>query len=138
MKHIVEESDDAKSGVGSPIELYQCDLCGKISVSLEDHRAHDAEHQGEPRIKCKKCDYKFPSKGEARMHMNTVHSNDDKLFACETCPKSFRNRYQLVLHNRSHTGEKPFVCTICSRAFSMSSNLQKHMVSADDCLLILK
>ena len=54
--------------------------------------------------------------------------NQEKhLFHCETCPKAFKNRYQLVIHTRSHTGEKPFQCPICERGFSMASNLQKHV-----------
>lgn len=128
LKHVVEESDDGKSPDGSQLQLHQCDLCGKISVSREEHENHQAEHDGEARFKCKKCDAKFVSKSDARDHLTSAHSNDDKTFTCETCSKGFKNRYQLILHYRSHTGEKPFECAICHRCFSMSSNLQKHLV----------
>lgn len=83
--------------------------------------------QEEPIIKCKKCEETFSSKEEAKVHLALVHTSDDKPFSCSSCTKSFKNRYQLVLHTRTHTGEKPFQCSICKRSFSMSSNLQKHL-----------
>lgn len=107
--------------------IFQCDYCGKISTSRSDYEEHQTEHEGEPRFKCRKCEKSFASKEEARTHLTTAHSLEDKPYACETCSKSFKNRYQLILHNRTHTGEKPFQCPICERAFSMSSNLQKHL-----------
>jgi KRAB domain-containing zinc finger protein len=118
-----EENDDLKKTT-----IFQCDLCGKISTSHDDYENHQRDHDGELRFKCNECSMRFISKAEARKHANETHtdSSNIKPFACNMCSKSFKNRYQLVLHNRSHTGEKPFQCPICFKTFSMSSNLQKH------------
>ncbi|CRK87611.1 CLUMA_CG001407, isoform A [Clunio marinus] len=130
LKQALEESgqleEDGKLSTNSRL-LCQCDICGKINISQEEHENHMLQHEKEARYKCRKCDEKFSSKKEARDHLNAAHLNDEKTFVCDTCSKAFKNRYQLILHTRSHTGEKPFECQICNRCFSMSSNLQKHL-----------
>ena len=110
-------------------ELLRCYFCGKISTTQEEHDYHEQEHEGEQTYKCRKCEAKFLTKEDAREHLTKAHSSEEKSFHCTTCFKSFKNRYQLILHTRSHTGEKPFECPECNRCFSISSNLQKHMVS---------
>lgn len=48
---------------------------------------------------------------------------------CHVCGKAFQNRYNLKVHVRSHTGERPFTCLSCKKGFTTKANMQKHYLS---------
>ncbi|XP_018422460.1 PREDICTED: sal-like protein 4 [Nanorana parkeri] len=50
-----------------------------------------------------------------------------KQHICLTCSKNFSSASALQIHERTHTGEKPFACTICGRAFTTKGNLKVHV-----------
>ncbi|KAI5107613.1 zinc finger protein 239 isoform X2 [Silurus meridionalis] len=50
----------------------------------------------------------------------------DRLEVCKYCGKHFPHASALVLHQRVHTGEKPYYCALCGKRFSQASSLKKH------------
>jgi uncharacterized C2H2 Zn-finger protein len=58
------------------------------------------------------------------------HSNDPKRpFLCDACGKTFRDRSNLMRHVRTHTHEKPYVCSWpgCPKRFSHAAGLRDHV-----------
>ncbi|XP_069008601.1 zinc finger protein 585A [Embiotoca jacksoni] len=46
---------------------------------------------------------------------------------CAVCPKSFPSPYKLQRHHVIHTGQKPFACNACGKAFTQSAHLKTHL-----------
>ncbi|XP_032870187.1 B-cell lymphoma/leukemia 11B-like [Amblyraja radiata] len=62
--------------------------------------------------------------GGGGAHQRSLHGRSKD---CEFCGKTFKFPSNLVVHRRSHTGEKPYRCPLCEHACSQSSKLKRHM-----------
>ena len=47
-------------------------------------------------------------------------------YLCAVCNKLFCFKYELIRHQRSHTGERPFKCNECNKCFNYNSALLEH------------
>lgn len=54
------------------------------------------------------------------------HPRRDDLCVCVVCGKTFSRVGNLRIHQRCHTGEKPYGCIQCGRCFSQAGDLKKH------------
>uniref|UniRef100_A0A3B4F7Q5 C2H2-type domain-containing protein n=1 Tax=Pundamilia nyererei TaxID=303518 RepID=A0A3B4F7Q5_9CICH len=49
-----------------------------------------------------------------------------KPYKCSECGKRFTQSPHLKAHMVTHTGERPFLCTTCGKRFTQSSHLRAH------------
>ncbi|XP_064783332.1 Wilms tumor protein homolog isoform X1 [Oncorhynchus masou masou] len=69
--------------------------------------------------------YTSPLTNESSSDAISRSGGKEKLFPCSFCGKAFSFCKQ-VIHQRVHTGEKPFGCHLCQASFSQSSSLNRH------------
>eukprot|EP00088_Acartia_fossae_P032743 TRINITY_DN3349_c0_g1_i5.p1 TRINITY_DN3349_c0_g1~~TRINITY_DN3349_c0_g1_i5.p1 ORF type:complete len:794 (+),score=121.83 TRINITY_DN3349_c0_g1_i5:44-2425(+) len=102
-----------------------CDLCGKNFKSAQELARHVRVHTGEKPFQCEYCPSAFRQKVNYRNHIISMHTKETA-FTCDVCQQSFKLKKYLTRHYRMHTGEKPYKCRHCDKAYSDSTDRRKH------------
>ncbi|KAK3886143.1 hypothetical protein Pmani_026314 [Petrolisthes manimaculis] len=74
---------------------------------------------------CPLCTYKTTNYGHLVVHMRT-HTGE-KPFSCPHCPYRAAQKDHLKTHMRTHTGEKPYFCLHCPYRSTTKSHLNRHL-----------
>ena len=52
----------------------------------------------------------------------------ERPFSCDICGKAFADSFHLKRHKFSHTGEKPYECPHCKARFTQHGSLKMHVM----------
>lgn len=121
-----EEEEDVeveKREAKKKIEEIICpfDNCGKKFRTAAIRDSHIRNHHPDTT--------KGKDDDEAETQRKTsVNVSKRRKFECKVCSKIFSEPYNLTRHQRIHSGETPFVCSLCDKAFYRMDSYTLHIV----------
>ncbi|KAF8273012.1 hypothetical protein EI94DRAFT_1677407 [Lactarius quietus] len=99
---------------------------GNLPNPLVLHLSATSESENEPAFK------PIASTSRAPMIVNgKLLLKPKRIYECtfEGCDKSYTKPSRLEEHERSHTGDRPYVCTTCNKSYLRETHLQAHVRS---------
>ncbi|OWK49897.1 PR domain zinc finger protein 14 [Lonchura striata] len=105
-------------------ESFKCERCGKV-FAYKYYRDKHLKYtrcvdQGDRKFPCHLCDRSFEKRDRLRIHILHVHEKHRP-------HKAFTASSILRTHIRQHSGEKPFKCKHCGKAFASHAAHDSHV-----------
>ncbi|XP_044732078.1 zinc finger protein 525-like [Chrysoperla carnea] len=108
-------------------EIPENDTCTEENIPIEEKNVvNENLRLGRPKgvYVCKYCERICINNTTLRIH-ERVHTGE-RPFCCVICNKKFKNKSTLARHFRIHTGEKRYSCDICNKSFRHRNSLIIH------------
>ncbi|XP_049865723.1 ras-responsive element-binding protein 1 isoform X2 [Pectinophora gossypiella] len=134
-----------------------CELCAEVFTlpaawvrHVQEHGLHapharkrkyrsasDDTEETTALLRCDLCQKHFPNPAEWVRHIQSTHTESEgaQNKTCFHCKKMFPSHASMLIHMRTHTGERPFVCGLCNKGFNVKSNLLRHLRTLHDQII---
>lgn len=146
-----EEGDPPKSGGSSKATVHKWGKCSKTFRDSSELEVHEKTHPKKRTLATNDCDKnvevelkshkkiksevkpsesreKINSKSELKpQQLATETETEPKSFDCHECAKTFSQRRDLNMHIKTHMGDRPYKCKLCSYGSRYKAGLSKHL-----------
>uniref|UniRef100_A0A667ZH53 C2H2-type domain-containing protein n=1 Tax=Myripristis murdjan TaxID=586833 RepID=A0A667ZH53_9TELE len=92
-----------------------------INQPTEPNEDQEASADAQERAECNDSD------NEGNANGSPTKRRGKSLLKCKDCGRTFKFLSQYIIHQRIHTGERPFKCQECGKGFTKNSNLNLHL-----------
>nr|XP_054598263.1 zinc finger protein 431-like isoform X1 [Nothobranchius furzeri] len=108
--------------------VFVCEVCSKNFYRQFHLMKHMNTHQEQRPFACDQCPRKFRNAETFEHHLLRHEEKKHAAFKCQLCEKSFKTKMCLKSHQLVHTDTRAFSCSTCRKAFKTKHNLQAHQV----------
>ncbi|XP_061726133.1 zinc finger protein 551-like isoform X3 [Cydia pomonella] len=103
---------------------YKCPTCAKEFRMKATYKAHMRFHTNY--CVCEACGKRCRNNNQLQEHKRARHGLG-RIHKCAYCEYSSATKEALTIHERRHTGERPYICDHCGASFHRRSNLVQHI-----------